>query len=66
MPQLEKELEIPPSKLLEARFPAVTPEQCRVPTLNSNGDWTSQGPHERLPEFPVVTQEKPHTCTAAR
>ena len=39
---------------LEADSPAMTREQCRPPPRNSNGDWTSQGPYQRLPEFPVV------------
>ena len=64
---LEKDLEIPTSMRLEANFPAVTREQCRTPPRNSNGDWTSLGPHDRLPEFPVVTLEKPHTsCRSSK
>ena len=37
--------------------PAVTQEQSPAPPRSSNGDWTSLGHHDRLPEFPVVTQE---------
>ena len=39
----------------------VTREKCCALRLNSNGDWTSLVPHERLLEFPVITREKPHT-----
>ena len=41
--------------------PAVTREQSQAPPRNSNGDWTSLGQHERLPEVPVVTWESRST-----
>ena len=41
--------------------PAVTREQSRAPHLKSNGDWTSLGLHGTLPEFSIVTREKPQT-----
>ena len=42
---------------MRSTCPAVTREQSPAPPHNLNGDWTSLGQHERLPEFPVVTQE---------
>ena len=38
----------------------MTREQYRALPGNSNGDWTSLGPHERLPEIPIITPEKSH------
>ena len=58
--QLEKDLEILLSMSLEPDSPAVTREQCRALPRNTNGDRTSLGPHERLPEFLIITGEKPH------
>ena len=31
-----------------------------TPPRNLNGDWTSLGPHVRLPKFPIITPEKRH------
>ena len=41
--------------------PALTREQSPAPPHTSNGDWTSLGQHESLPEFPVIMREKHHT-----
>ena len=56
--QLEKHLEIPPSMRMRPYSPAVTRKQSRTPPCNSNGDLTSLRQHERLPEFPVITDEE--------
>ena len=67
LPHLEKELEIPPQRVLRPDSPAVTREQCRAPPSHSNGDCTSLGPHERLPDFSVITGKKSHTsCSSSR
>ena len=60
LPQLEKDLEIPPSTRLEDIFPSSDSSAIPPPPSNSNGDWNSLVTHERHPEFPVLTQEKPH------
>ena len=39
--------------------PAVTLEDLGAGPCNSNGDLTSLRQHERLSEFPMVTEEKP-------
>ena len=72
LPQLQKEPRVTcPNSRKTSRFPLqhvfrpdsppMIQEQCRALPCNSNGDWTSLGPHKRLSELPVVTQEKPHT-----
>ena len=60
LPQLKKDLEIPPSTCLYARFPCHNSRA--MPRFPSLLEWrlTSLGPQDRLPEFPVVTLEKPH------
>ena len=60
LPQIEKDLEIPPSTRLEDIFPSSDSSAIPPPPSNSNGDWNSLVTHERHPEFPVLTQEKPH------
>ena len=66
--QPEKDLESPSSTRLETRFPYHdSREMPRSPSSQEgNADLTSLAPHERLPEFPVVPREKPHTGTAAQ
>ena len=59
--QCQKDLGIPPSTHLEARFPCHNSRAMPCSPRNSNGDSASLGPHARLPEFPVITREKPHT-----
>ena len=67
LPQLEKDLEIHLQRELRPDSPALTQEQSCAPPRNSNGDWTSLGQHKRLPEFPIVTREKPQTsCQNSR
>ena len=39
----------------------MTLEQGRAPPGNVHGDLTSQAPHERFPELPVLPHEKPPT-----
>ena len=59
LPQLEKDLEIPTSKQIEARFPCS--DLRAIPSspsqLELRLDFLEQ--HERLPEFPVITRENP-------
>jgi len=57
----------PLQHVLRPDSPAVTRETCHAPPCNSKGQWASLGPHKKLPEFPIVTQEKPHTsCRSSR
>ena len=58
-PQHEKDLKIPLQRDLRPDSPALTREQSHAPPGNSNGDWTSLRQQERLPEFCVITREKP-------
>ena len=60
MPQLEKVLENPSSKGLQARFPCCDSRTMPCTLLQWNADWTSLGTHKRLPEVLIVTREKPH------
>ena len=64
--KLEKDLEIHLQCVLRPNSTVVTREQCRVLHHNSNGDWISLGPHERLAEFPSITQEKHHIRATVR
>ena len=51
----------PLQRVLRPDSPAVIREQCHDLPRNSKGDWTYLGPHERLPEFPVIKSiETPH------
>ena len=56
---LIKTLRFPLQRELKPDSPALNQEQSCAPHLKSNGDWTSLGQHETLPEFSVVTREKP-------
>ena len=62
----EKDLESLSSTSHDARFPYHDSRACRSPTHNSNGDLTSLGPHERLPELFLISREKSYTVTGAR
>ena len=62
---LKKDLEIPPSMRLEARFPCRDSRAMPRSPLQLEWRLTSLGPHERLSDFTVVTREKRHTCAAA-
>ena len=49
LPQFKKDIEIPFQCVLRPDSPAVNQEQSYAPPRNSNGNWTSLGPHESLP-----------------
>ena len=52
-------LRFQPQLQMRTATPAVTGEKSQEAPSNSHGDWTFLRPHERVPEVPVVTREKP-------
>ena len=67
LPQLEKDLEIPPSMCLEARFHCH--DSKTMPCSASQLKWRLDipEPQEGLPKFPIITQEKHHmSCNSSR